>query len=502
MARRLLLAPLRRTKINKSEARSLINNNGGGCIGRVVRAALLVAATVGFAHSAAWADDRFTVCSVTINSDDEIRLLRKRLPEAEFRFVELTDYAGSSSAAGEESWFGRACESGVQCDVLVVSGHFGNTWAGNYGTTFAGRSGVTLALDELEQRRCEQSCSGILGNPLEVFLLGCKTLAEADGPRLSAADARAFSAHQVTPATAERVLDEVRNGGEPTSSRERMEFVFAGVPHIYGFTDVAPSGRRVAPHLERYLKLTGDYAAHLRRLRAAARAKRSAPNQLLASALDETCFAESSGLEPTTFAHARQEQMCVLRDERRPIEERFAQVERLAAAPGFAAYLPAVDALLRAHAPGAQDAPAMAAFERLRQHQPARTAVLELIRGLETPILRLELVRMARSLGWLSAQEALPTQRQIAIRLLHPPVWGEGRDFICGMDRDVIEKIDIRAEDVPPDVYRDEYGIQALACLRPADERIHAALARSLSDSRVWIARLTAKALKRIKSRT
>ena len=453
-------------------------------------------------HSVAQADDRFTVCSVTINSDDEIRLLRSRLPESEFRFVELTDYARSSSAGGEESWFGRACESGVQCDVLVVSGHFGNTWAGNYGTTFAGRSGVTLALDELEQRRCEQSCSGILGNPLEVFLFGCKTLADADGPKLSAADAQAFATHQVAPATAARVLDEVRNGGEPTSSRERMEFVFAGVPHLYGFTDVAPSGRRVAPYLERYLTRTGDYAEHLRRLRAAAQVKRSVPNRILASALDETCFAQSSGLEPTTFAHARQEQMCVLRDERRPIEERFAQVERLAEVPGFAAYLPAVDALLRAHAVGADDAPAIAARDRLRHHRQARTAVLDLIRRLETPILRLELVRMARSLGWLSAEEALPTQRQIAIRLLHPPVWGEGRDFICGMDRDVIEKIDIRAEDVPPEAYRDEFGIQALACLRPADERIHAQLARSLSDSRAWIARLTAKALKRIKSRT
>jgi hypothetical protein len=468
----------------------------------VVRAALLSAAAVGFAHSAARADERFTVCSVTINSDDEIRLLRRRLPSSEFRFVELTETATSSPESAGASWFGQSCESGVQCDVLVVSGHFGNTWAGNYGTTFAGTSGVTLSLDELEERRCEQSCPGILGNPLEVFLFGCKTLSDSEGAKLSPDDARSFAAHQVAPATAARVLDEVRNGGEPTSSRERMEFVFAGVPHLYGFTEVAPSGRRVAPFLESYLDRLGDYAAHLRRLRAAALAKRSSPNLLLASALDSTCFVESRGLDPTTYTHARQEQMCVLRDERRPLAERLEQVERLAEVAGFAAYLPAVHSLLRANAEKLQEAPAAASLERLRRHEPARNAVLRLVDGIETPILRLELVRMARSLGWLSAEEALPTQRQIAIRLLHPPVWGEGRDFICGMDRDVIEKIDIRAEDVPAEVYRDEFGIQALACLRPADERIHAELARSLADSREWIARLTAKALKRIKSRT
>ncbi|MGH7805796.1 MAG: hypothetical protein ACREQJ_15725, partial [Candidatus Binatia bacterium] len=299
-------------------------------------------------------------------------------------------------------------------------------------------------------------------------------------------------------ATGARLLDEIRNDGEATSSRQRMEFVFAGVPRLYGFTDVAPSGKRVAPFLETYLDRVGDYAAHLRRLRAASVAKPIPPNEILARALESTCFTQSSGAEPTSYAYAREEQTCYLRDERRPLAERAAQVERLAEAPGFASYLPAVDGMLRGDGARTFDEPALASLQRLREHPHARDAVLALLQSLETPVLRLGIVRAARSLGWLSAEQALPMQREIVLRLLRPPVWGEGRDFICGMGGDVLGKLDVRAEEISPEVYRDEFGIQALACLQPADPRIRDQLALSLGDSREWIARLTAAALTKV----
>ena len=68
--------------------------------------------------------------------------------------------------------------------------------------------------------------------------------------------------------------------------------------------------------------------------------------------------------------------------------------------------------------------------------------------------------------------------------------------MICGIAPDVVKRMGIRAADVLPEVYRDEFGIQALGCLKPSDERIHDRLARSFLDSREWIARLTAIALK------
>jgi len=448
------------------------------------------------AGSAAASDDRFTVCSITINSDDEIRTLQSRLPASTFRFVELTDFARTTVAEGEPTWFGRACRSGVQCDVLVVSGHFGNTWAGDYGTTFAGTSGISLPLEELEQRRCEQTCPGILANPREVFLFGCKTLSEpAVGQTLPPPDVAAFGRHDVAPANAARILDEVKNHGEGTSSRERMQYVFGGVPHVYGFTEVAPAGKRVAPLLDEYLRNVGDYSAHLRRLRPPESEHPIDANTALARALQPTCFTQASGLDPHGAQFAREDQTCALRDERRSVVERFARLARLVDAPGFVTYLPSIGAFLRAHGAPA-DAQAIASLHRVGENADARGTALALLRELRTPVVRLELVRVARSVGWLSAQEALPIERQIAVELLRPPIWGEGRDLICGMDRDVLEQLDVRAEDVAPELYRNEFGIQALGCLKPVDERIHERLAASLGDSREWIRNRAAAALK------
>ncbi len=191
----------------------------------------------------------------------------------------------------------------------------------------------------------------------------------------------------------------------------------------------------------------------------------------------------------------RDQRVCVLQDERRSVAEGLEHLERLLDAPGFLTYLPAVESFLLARGPAAFDAATFPSLERIRQHGHARDVALELLKELDTPVVRLEILRVARSLGWLSAGEALPIQRQIAIRLLRPPIWGEGRDLICGMGRDVLGQIDIRAEDLSPEVYQDEFGIQALGCLRPGDERIRRRLARSLLDSREWIARLSATAL-------
>src|SRR5690349_2401015 len=81
-----------------------------------------------------------TVCTATLNSADEKELFQKKLNKSDFRFVELTDY--NTPGAGANDWFERACESGLQCDVLIVSGHFGGS--------FFGSSASSLPLKTLE----------------------------------------------------------------------------------------------------------------------------------------------------------------------------------------------------------------------------------------------------------------------------------------------------------------------------------------------------------------
>ena len=86
---------------------------------------VLVAVLISFAAGAldAYGAGRKTVCTITVNSPDEKETLRKRLPRGEYDFVELVE-------KGREDWLRSSCSRGVQCDALVISGHF------NAGETF------------------------------------------------------------------------------------------------------------------------------------------------------------------------------------------------------------------------------------------------------------------------------------------------------------------------------------------------------------------------------
>ena len=451
--------------------------------------------------SRAVADDHFTVCSITINSDDEIKAFKKHLPGSAFEFVELTDFARTPSGDVENGWFSKACESGVQCDLLVLSGHFGNTYAGSFGTTFQGESGLKLSLDELEQRSCDKSCPGILASPLEVFLFGCKTLAASlDDQPLPREDLATLAAAGVPPAAAERMVEEERNRGADTSNRQRMRFVFAGVPHLYGFSLVAPTGERAGPLLNNYFRAIGDYAAHLRQLSPLSNRQRGvSENVALAQTIQPSSFAQCDGLDPREPEYKRDARVCFLKNDRSSVVARLEHIEKLLDEPGFLAYLPAIAGFFREHRPESFGAAEQDSLQRLRKHDRAGQTLGRVIDEVKTPILRLDAVRVAHAVGWISDQRALQVHREIILQVLRPPVYGEGRDIACSFDPEIVKRIDLRAEDLRPEVYADEFGIQALGCLKPADERIHLGLSRSLFDSRDWIARLAAIALKEIK---
>jgi hypothetical protein len=468
------------------------------------RVALFGTALLLLSTAPARSGERFTVCSITINSDNEIKTFQKLLPASQFDFVELADAANTTPANGEPAWLAQACQSGVRCDVLVLSGHFANTYAGSYGTTFAGSSGLSMSLEGLERRSCDQSCPGILANPLEVFLFGCRTLATSlDGQPLPEGDLTLLSSYQVPAGVAQRIVDEVRYRGEDTSNLARMRFVFSGVPRLYGFADRAPTGQLAAPGIATYLKNSGAYAKHLQQLRAARDRKRTAaPNRALERSLEGTTFTQSRGLDFAEPEYEREARACFLGSERNPVLARLEHIEQLLAQSGFVAYMRAMEAFFRSHDPASFGNPELAALQRIRSQPRARMAVNELARRLENPILRLEILRVARAIGWIPDDEGLRLQREITLGLLAPPIYGEARDLICGMDGEIVKRMAIRAEDVPPNVYDDEFGIQALGCLKPEDATIQERLARSLADGREWIARLAVIALKAMKPKS
>ena len=58
-----------------------------------------------------------TVCTITVNSADEKEVFRRHLPAAKYEFVELVE-------RDRPNWLASACQSGVTCDVLIISGHY------------------------------------------------------------------------------------------------------------------------------------------------------------------------------------------------------------------------------------------------------------------------------------------------------------------------------------------------------------------------------------------
>ena len=67
-----------------------------------------------------------TVCTVTINSDDEKKLFTDYLSkDGRYKFQELV--------TGQDNWFDEACKSGVKCDIVVISGHFAGSFFGSSG---------------------------------------------------------------------------------------------------------------------------------------------------------------------------------------------------------------------------------------------------------------------------------------------------------------------------------------------------------------------------------
>jgi hypothetical protein len=197
-----------------------------------------------------------TVCTVTINSSDEKDVFKKHLAGQNFKFVELTELAGKSSEDKKnDQWFQKACEQQVQCDVLLVSGHFGGT--------FFGKSGLSLSADTLEQQSCSGGCEGILGRPREVFLFGCNTLAGKEKDSRTPEEYLRVLLHDDVPRDeAERVV-QARYGALGDSFHDRMRRIFTKIPHIYGFNSVGPSGANVKGFLDNYFKKIPNYANHL-----------------------------------------------------------------------------------------------------------------------------------------------------------------------------------------------------------------------------------------------
>src|SRR5262249_51817298 len=149
-------------------------------------------------------------------------------------------------------WLASACQQGIRCDVLVISGHYDGR-----NEFYSQQVDVEefLPIDELERVSCSASCPGLFSQLKEVYLFGCNTLNPETAHSASTEIVRTLSAGGAQGA-AER-MSHLAGERHAESNRDRMRSIFKGVPVIYGFSAKAPVGPTAASMLYRHFQADG-----------------------------------------------------------------------------------------------------------------------------------------------------------------------------------------------------------------------------------------------------
>jgi hypothetical protein len=419
---------------------------------RVLAAALVCAAAGAQAQ-------KQTVCTITVNSPDEREAFREFLPADRYDFVELVE-------RGRRDWLASSCRRGVSCDVLLVSGHFAGT------EFYSSRFNVeeTLPVDEIERAGCSQSCPGLFSRLKEVYLFGCDTLNPAPIRSATPEIVRSLEREGRAPAQALREAQQLaERHGE--SALEHMRRLFPGVPVIYGFSSKAPYGKVAGPMLRRYFLGgdtpavgSGEVAERLRKLFAPASMTVTAglrDGDANADYRAETCRYFDDRVTAAGKLGAIHATMA-----RSMAETRF-ELDRIEKFFGALA------------APDRNDPAFAAALAAIAHDAGLKARYLTLARDTGDPAVRVRLIALARTIGWLDA----PAQRAELVRmvgdLLATPATGFGEvDLICTLNKDGdLDQEVARLQGLPLRAGR--AADAAMACLgsREGRARILAALA-------------------------
>ncbi|MBL0090804.1 MAG: hypothetical protein IPP44_30640 [Ideonella sp.] len=168
-------------------------------------------------------------------------MLQRHLPRGDYRFVELVQ-------RGQADWLASACQRGVTCDALVISGHF-DDGTEFYTDRFDDREFLTM--HELQQASCSASCQRPVRPAEEVYLFGCNTLKSEPRHVATAELARSLVRSGQKPADADRLSALL---SERYGQSDRLRHVFKDVPVLYGFSSKAPLGPTAGLFLERYFQ--------------------------------------------------------------------------------------------------------------------------------------------------------------------------------------------------------------------------------------------------------
>jgi hypothetical protein len=377
--------------------------------------AFIVAALIVFAWTPAAFADKKTVCTITVNSADEKEAFRRSLPADKYQFVELVEH-------GRPDWLASACQQKIRCDILVISGHYDG---GNEFFSDKVEAREYLPVAEMERASCSASCGTLFSQLKEVYLFGCNSLNPERQNNVPAAIAHDLIAAGRPAAEAERVAQALaaRYGD---SSRDRMRQIFPNVPVIYGFSSVAPLGPTAASYLSRYFQ---SGIADVGSGRATARLPASFPGHSLTM---------TSGLAPGDPQLAYRRDFCQFSGDALTPEAKVGFVHQLLGRDmaEVRIFLDRIEQYLASLDADEREAPAVAeALDAIARDDRARDRYLEFARNGGSSALRIRMVKVAHSLGWLSAGELRnETMQTFADTLARGRVSAADVDLACAQN--------------------------------------------------------------------
>ena len=393
-----------------------------------------------------------TVCTITVNSPDEKQTFRRYLPEDKYQFVELVE-------RGRPDWLASACRQRVRCDVLIISGHFN-------GEEFFSEhldSNEFLPVAEMERASCSNSCPGLFSQLKEVYMFGCNTLNPEAGISASAEIARTMIRAGRSKADAERVARAL-NARHSESNRDGMRRIFVNVPVIYGFSSVAPVGATAASTLNRYFHSASSAEVGSGRV-----------NARLLGQFSTNGMTAAAGMRASDPRAGYRQEVCQFVDDRLSPAQTLAFIHQILGRDmaEVRMFLDRIESFAASLTEIERQTPSFtAAFDKLANDQPARERFLSFARDADEPPLRARMIKLARKLGWLSADG----ERDELVRLAQDLLTG-GRigsadvDLVCSLNRDHALDPELGRIRVSPGAADNAPQAAILACLGSVDGR-------------------------------
>lgn len=426
-----------------------------------------------------------TICTATINSDNEKKVFEKYLKGKNFKFVELTDFQPKKSKAsnsyadevegGDDAWFQKACDAGVQCDVLVISGHFSSN------SFFSTNNNLALPVSSLQQRSCSKTCDGILRTPKEVYLLGCNTLALKDADLRTPERYRQDLISDGIEPSAAALISGGRYSPFGESNREIMQKAFQGVPAIYGFESFAPKGNQIGPFLDKYMTNISDYSHRLDQLEAQkVMTAVTGANRILQGQYADWGKVMGSGRFSHVECHGSNDNFdlqCTLFDDDKTRYEKLLAMEKMVNSPDRMKYVFSMKAYLDSADLTSLSPSENATLERIRNNSLAKKDYLETLSKLKSPAISLPFFYLGRELGWASDQNL----ENYLSQNINTGLKDGDDQAICQASQGQAP-IDLKMSSLTVAALKDPHALKAIGCLGVTDSRLLVEMAGLMTD--------------------